>query len=71
MLKTHTRTLILVFAMAAMTLGLGGCRKTDTTGTTKQLTLPAAQSDASPLPTPGNDASPLPTPGTDASPLQP
>jgi hypothetical protein len=71
MSKTHARKLILVFALAAMAFGLGGCRKTDTTGTTKQLTLPAVQSDASPLPTPGNDASPLPTPGTDASPLQP
>jgi hypothetical protein len=55
--------MILVLALVTMALGLGGCRRTETseTGTSKKVTLPVV----------GSDASPLPTPGTESSPLQP
>jgi hypothetical protein len=73
MLRKRVRTLILLIALATMTLGIGGCRKVDTAeiGGPKEQTLPVVGSDASPLPTPGGDTSPLPTPGTNSSPLQP
>jgi hypothetical protein len=61
MLGRQARTLILVLALATMNFALGGCRKTDTsgTGTTQKVTLPVVGTDASPLPTPGMDSSPL------------
>jgi hypothetical protein len=53
--------MIFVLMLLAMALGLGGCRRIDTsgTGTTNTVTLPVVGSDASPLPTPGTGSSPL------------
>jgi hypothetical protein len=69
--RKQLERLILVIALVALTLGLAGCRKTDVSGTTNQVTLPAVDNKSSPLPTPAGAASPLPTPDTNASPLQP
>ena len=43
--------LIVAFTLAAAVLGLGGCRRTETT-TNKQM-LPLVGGETSPLPTPG------------------
>jgi hypothetical protein len=61
--------LIVAFTLAAAVLGLGGCRRTETT--TDKQALPLAGGDNSPLPTPGvgSQTSPLPTPGTAVSPV--
>ena len=51
--------LIVAFTLAAAVLGLGGCRRTETT-TDKQV-----------LPLVGGENSPLPTPGVADSPVTP
>ena len=63
--------LIVAFTLAAAVLGLGGCRRTETT-TDKQV-LPLVGGENSPLPTPGvgGGNSPLPTPGVADSPVTP
>jgi len=63
-------TLVVLIMLAAMTFGLGGCRKTDTS-TTGTPQSPVTSGKKVTLPVVGSDASPLPTPGTDSSPLQP
>jgi hypothetical protein len=57
-------TIVLVAAI----LGLGGCRRQETTTDTQALPLVGGEN--SPLPTPGG-SSPLPTPGVSDSPLTP
>ena len=63
--------LIVAFTLAAAVLGLGGCRRTETT--TDKQALPLVGSEVSPLPTPGvgGEVSPLPTPGAADSPVTP
>jgi hypothetical protein len=63
--------IIIAITLAAAVLGLGGCRRTETT-TDKQV-LPMVGGENSPLPTPGvgSENSPLPTPGVANSPVTP
>jgi hypothetical protein len=63
--------LFVAFTLAVAVLGLGGCRRTETT-TDKQM-LPLVGGENSPLPTPGvgGENSPLPTPGVADSPVTP
>ena len=75
--------LIVAFTLAAAVLGLGGCRRTDTTTVKQGLPLvgienssiptPGVGGENSPLPTPGvgGENSPLPTPGIADSPVTP
>jgi len=69
MLNARLRSFIIVLALIAMALGLGGCRKQETTATP----TPAAQSAPSQqsLPLVGSENSPLPTPNTATSPVNP
>jgi hypothetical protein len=63
--------LIVAFTLAAAVVGLGGCRRTETT--TDKQGLPLVGGENSPLLTPGvgGESSPLPTPGAADSPLTP
>jgi hypothetical protein len=49
--------LIVAFTLAAAVLGLGGCRRTETT--TDKQALPLVGGEVSPLPTPGAADSPV------------
>ena len=49
--------LIVAFTLAAAVLGLGGCRRTETT--TDKQALPLGKGEVSPLPTPGAADSPV------------
>ncbi len=62
MLNTQLRKFILIVAILAMTLSLGGCRKQDKT---PPPTPPAAQQKA-----PNQQSSPLPTPNAATSPIK-
>ncbi len=71
MLNTQLRKFVLIVALLAMTLGLGGCRKQDKT---PPPTPPAAQQKAPGnqpvLPSSSQGKSPLPTPNIAASPVK-
>jgi hypothetical protein len=71
MRKSKLQILMITIMLVVTILGLGGCRRQDTT-TNKQL-MPLAGSGNSPLPTPGGggENSPLPTPGVADSPVTP
>jgi hypothetical protein len=57
MLKSKMQILIITLMLAVAVLGLGGCRRQDTT-TNKQV-LPLVGGENSPLPTPGAADSPV------------
>ncbi|PKO23022.1 MAG: hypothetical protein CVU38_06225 [Chloroflexi bacterium HGW-Chloroflexi-1] len=69
MSNAKLRNFVIVLALAAMTLGLGGCRKKETTA----IPTPAGQNAPSQqsLPLVGGENSPLPTPNTATSPVTP
>jgi len=60
-MKDKLRLVIIVTALAATILGLGGCRKkvATPTPTTSQQSLPLAGDSSSPLPTPNTATSPV------------
>jgi hypothetical protein len=57
MLKGKLQILIVTIMLVLTVLGLGGCRRQDTT--TKRQTLPLLSGENSPLPTPGVADSPI------------
>jgi hypothetical protein len=68
MFKSKLQILIITITLVVTVLGLGGCRRTETT-TDKQV-LPMVGGENSPLPTPMvGEGSPLPTPGAADSPV--
>ena len=62
--------LIVAFTLAAAVLGLGGCRRTETTTDKQALPLVGGET-ALPTPGVGGENSPLPTPGVADSPVTP
>ena len=58
MFKGKLQILIVTIMLVLTVLGLGGCRRQDTTTTNKQ-SLPLVGSENSPLPTPGVADSPV------------
>jgi hypothetical protein len=57
MLKNKLQTLIVTMMLVATVLGLGGCRRQETT--TDKQALPLVGGENSPLPTPGVADSPV------------
>ena len=70
MLNTQLRRFVLIVALLAMTLGLGGCKKQDNTPPPTPRAGQQTPAGKQILPSSNQGKSPLPTPNTAASPVK-